>query len=454
MFYLSAKTRLLLFIAVISLLIFSGFSVSVIMVLLFLAIGVYGEMHLTNKFERIILLNLLCMIIAIYMITAIFTSNCFADGNYFLVTDPLDYFSLLNLKEMDWDPGLRLASCYLLLSDGNELHELFVRYCILFSNNYLDGASVIYLTLINVFWGVLACAAVYRILTMIMPPTKAYRYTLIFALLSPFHIYSTLFVRDIIIAFFYAHAIEIILKTFKLRNLILLFLMAFIVWGIRLYSGLFLFSLILYYVFVSFAKTRILRYFAISLSLIMFVAIVPNIKSSAVYASSSDQLERSKAFSDEHSSESGLSRSLEKLPTGAKEISMCLFTQMMPFPCYIAIPRAETISQLYVSIFFGIFGIFWYMVFYGLLFMIFIYSGYKALSFNEYLLLSVIAIFLVLNLAHVDVRRIMCIYPLIYYLYFKIQIIIKKRKKHKMMVMNKALLVLYIFLVSVYSIVK
>ena len=454
MVYIKAKTRLLLIIAVFSLLIFSSFSVSVILVLFFLAIGVYGEMHLTNKIERYLLLNLLCLIMSVYMITAIFTSICFADGNYFLVTDPLDYFSLLNLKEMDWDPELRLASCYLLLSDGNELHELFVRYCILFSNNCLDGASVIYLTLINVFWGVMACAAVYRILTMIMPPVKAYRYTLIFALLSPFHIYSTLFVRDIIIAFFYAHAIEIILKKFKLKNLILLFFMAFIVWGIRLYSGLFLFTFILYYVFVSFAKTRKLRYFAITLSLIMFIAIVPNLKSSAVYESSSDQLERSKTFSDEHSSESGLSRSLEKLPTGAREISMCMFTQMMPFPCYIAIPRVETISQLYVSIFYGVFGLFWYIIFYGFLFMIIIYSGYKNLLFNEYLLLGVIALFLVLNLAHVDVRRIMCIYPLIYYLYFKMQTFIQKSNKHKMMVMNKALLVFYIFLVSVYSIVK
>ena len=430
------------------------FSASVILAIIMIFGGILFETSITQKQYRKSCNRILITTFSVYLITAVISSISFQDINHAILVDPFQYFQLLSMKSMDMDPMLNLAACYGLLSDGNELHELCVRYYILFANNYLDGASILYLTLSNVFFGVLAAGAVYRILIKIIPEKKAFKYTLIFVLLSPFHFYSVVFVRDIIVACFFVHAFEIILGKFKITHLLLLVLMIFIVWGIRLYSGIFIICFIFYYILTQFTESRATRIIVGSIVVISIIVALPVIESSDIYSSSTEQLERLQEFDNENSSPSGLTRTLKSLPAGIREVSLTMFSQIMPFPFYLQMSRANTISTWFMGLLSGSFGIFWYMIWFGFLFMFFVYGGYSKFHFNDYILLVIAVVYLLLNLSQPDVRRLMAVYPILFYLYCKLRFLYLNYKGIKFLQMNQVLGFAYICLTCFYLFIK
>lgn len=101
----------------------------------------------------------------------------------------------------------------------------------------------------------------------------------------------------------------------------------------------------------------------------------------------------------------------------------------------------------------GFSGIFWYFISYGYLFMLFLMRGWRRLSVEDYLLIGIVSIYIILNLAQTDVRRLMAVYPLIYYMYFKLKNDISFNKGN-ISQMNVILLGVYLFLTLTYIIIK
>lgn len=449
----SENATILQVLAFIAVLIYSRFSLSALLVVLCIWLGIMLEVSLTEKSERPVLRKLLLTVSAVYMITAVFSSMCFEDGELFMMNDPLQYFSRLNITRWPINPSMHVYQCYVMMDDMNRMHELYVNYLILFSNNYLDGASVIYLTLTNVFWGVLAIGAVYRILRKTCESRNAYKYTLAFALLCYFHYYSISFVRDIIITCFYVHIIEMVLSKFKVGNLIFMFASVFVIWGIRLYSGFFVLAFIAYYLFISFSRTRWGRIGAISAGLLIAVFLLPRAVETQAYELSQEEIENYNDYNEDRASSSSLSIKLTKLPPVAREVSLTLFTQIAPFPPFIGtIDSASTLSQLLMALIVVISEFYWYLIAFGLLYMMFILKANKYVTFNEWLFLGLIVLFLLLNVAQLDARRIIGVYPFLLYMYVRCKHVYLNTLSVRKM--NTNLSRLYFFLLAVYMLLK
>lgn len=426
-----------------------SFSVSVCIVILCCFFGIFFETRLTQKSNRSYLFKLLLIVLSVYIVSAIIFSLSYSSGSTFVTQDSYQYFDNLSLKRMDVDPTSSLISCYLLLDDNNELHELFIRYCIIFANNHLGGANILYLLLINVLFGLLAIGPVYRILLKIVPQEKAYRYTLAFALLSPFHFYSVAFVRDIIVACFYAHTIEIVLNDFKFRRLVLLIIFVVVVWGVRLYSGLFIFAFIAYYLFKLIKSSRIV----IIGSVLLIILAAPYLGEMLAIKQSLDEIEHYREYNTERASSSSLSVKLESLPPVAREVSLVLYAQIMPFPPYVgSLDSAKSFPEYYASILMCLFEVYWYFIAFGLLTMLIFKRGYTYLSTDDWVLLGIVLLYIFLNTSQVDIRRVMAIYPLMLYLYVKIRCVYLHGKNMKML--NQVLAGGYIGLILLYTIIK
>ena len=450
--YKNGLITIWMIIAILLLVLYSWFSISVLLVIFLIGCGILFEIQLTEHKDRAPQRRLLCTVASVYMITAVFSAYCFEDGKFFMMNDPTQYFIHLKMTTMDKDPLTSFVACYGLMNDNNEMHELFVRYCILFSNNYLDGASVIYLTLINVFFGVISVGAVFRILRKVVSKDKAFQYSLAFALLCWFHYYSISFVRDIIIACIYTHIIEMLLERFKFRNLILMLIFVFVVWGIRLYSGFFVVAFIAYYLFSLFSS-KIGKKFVIVISAATLIAALPVVSKFEAVTKSAEEINNYQEFSAEHASSTSLAAKLESLPPVVREVSLILYTQISPFPSYIGtIDSAKDIFQFFLGLLCVICEFFWYIIAFGLLYMLFVEGGYKYLNIDDILLLGIICVFLYLNSSQIDMRRFMGVYPLILYYYLKTRFVFLKSVR--LTNMNIRLISGYIVLLVIYMLLK
>lgn len=428
-----------------------SFSLSVALVILCVFIGIWLEGRFIKTEDRTIGVKLMIIVFAVYSFSAVVFSSTFEGGKAFLTPDALQYFRRLNMTSLDVDPITSIIACYGLMDDGNEMHELFVRYCILFANNQLGGANILYLTLINVFFGVITSGAVFRILLNVLPSNKAYKFALAFALLSPFHFFSVTFVRDIIIACFYAHAIEIVLGKFKLINVFLLLLFVLIVWGIRLYSGWFMLTFIVYYVYSAIQKRRSITIAIVSL-LIVFLIVIPQINFSTAIDQSVTEIQNYQEYNSDRASSSSLSMKLEKLPPVIREVSLVTFAQLMPFPPYIGtVDSASTVAEMYTAILTCVFEIYWYLIAFGLLSLLLLYKKARQMTLNDWFLFAIALLFIYLNTSQLDVRRVMCIYPLILYIYAKKR---NGMSKQSISRINTSLTFAYIALLVIYGVIR
>ena len=154
---------------------------------------------------------------------------------------------------------------------------------------------------------------------------------------------------------------------------------------------------------------------------------------------------------DESAAASGLSSKLNSLPHGLREGALFFFSQMMPFPPFDAFSEASKVSHFYMGTIRGIFTVYWYFISFGLMFMLFLGGCLKKYTSYEKWLLLICAVFILLNVFQTDVRRLMCIYPLLLYFYVKAKDIYavnynKLHLNHNLAIIYAGLLVVYICL--------
>lgn len=349
----------------------------------------------------------------LYIISAAIFSQSFEDGRYFWVYDPANYLlRFSNISSWDFDYVLeQLENCYFNFADSNALYNFGMDYLCYIMNTMLDGTSVLSITLVQTIFGVLICLLVYDILSLYFDQKKVIKYTLLFALFTLIHVYSCFVIRDIILVFFYTLAFKILLmKRQNFLQLLILLISMIISIGIRLYTGLFfgVFIMLWFYKYLSKSRFRALLYPLVFIGILFIVSLFA---SSILLEQTLGEMEHYENFS---MGSAGYTKIFRNLPPGISHIALSLVKQLPllgPFKYFFV---CESFSNYYIIIIVMICMFFWFLVFYGLVYLLVFKRGYKKLDFFHLLLLGVSFLFIALNTAHLDTRRMLGVFPYIY----------------------------------------
>ncbi len=360
----------------------------------------------------------LFFVATIYMISAYIFSLSFDQNNSFAVSDSMRYLQYYQ-DSRSYFRGLDyLMETYMGFADNNGLYNSYIQFWAALGNNDLDGASVFYMTLAQTLFGVLCSIALFRIISRYFPK-NAVRYTVSFSCCSLFLFYSSVIIRDITIALFFIYALDYLKQDFKYYRLFLLIVFSIIVMGIRLYTGLFYLVFSFCYVALDLTKNAGKKS-TIVLLVLTGLLLLPIVVTSTLGEQTQVELELYDEFGTSRN-ESGLYAKLSKLPPGAKQIALTLFSQISPFPPQSLLFEASTFSQVYMGLDYIVFEIFWFFIFFVLAYLCIIRGKYKLFEKNELVLLLIALLFIVVNTSHIDIRRMLPVYPCIYFLYLSIK---------------------------------
>lgn len=309
-------------------------------------------------------------------------------------------------REIDY-----LYDTYFRFTDNNGLYNTYIQCWAAIGNRHLGGATVFYMTLAQTLFGVLCSVVLYRIISE-RYPEKAVKLTATFSCCSLFLFYSSVIIRDITVALFFLFALDYLTKEFKIRRFFLLIVFGFIVWGIRLYSGLF------YFIFpVTYLALRITKGAGKRTTIIMLMALglmmLPVVAVSVLGEQTQAEIENYDEFSANRNV-NGLFTKLSKLPPGAKQLALTLFSQVSPFPPHSLLKSSSTFSEFYMGLDHIVYEFFWFFVFFMLAYLCIVKGKHKTLSREELILLMIALLYIVVNTAHPDIRRMMPVYPIIY----------------------------------------
>lgn len=390
------------------------------------------------------------VVFPVYIISAYIFSLSFADGEYFYVNDPLRYLQrFMSVNSWSWDYFWdSLYEGYFMFSDRNALYNNFMDGIAYIGNTYLGGTTVYYLTLVHTLFGILCSIEIYKIFINYFSPKESSRYTIAFALFSCFLMYSCVIIRDIIIAYFYVLGFRVVIRKCRHTDILKLWLYFVIIFGIRLYTGLFFGILIMFWVY------KLVKSKNSSLKIIL----VPIVLAAGIFLATSfishgivEQTEEEMELYDEFSAERGnISNRLRELPSGISHIALVLFSQTRPNP-YSYFEIAQSFSNFYMAIVTVFFSFFTFITFFALSYYLLLRGGFGKLSSDDKILLLISLLFLALNTSHIDIRRMMGVLPFLYLLYARFNNMNPRR-----VVWNVHFFMFgaYIVLTSVYIILK
>lgn len=383
-------------------------------------IYVFGAAFLCtiHRNERKEGLKLFNIVFGIYVVLAFVASLSFTESTHFFVSDSSDYIeTYISGTEWLFDKE-DFIQCYFGFSDSNALYNAYLNLMAMLSYYFLDGMTVYGMTLLQTGWGILSAVVLFRILIRHFETEKAYQYTLVFALSSLFLLYSIVIIRDIIICFLYLCAFDVIDQKFTLKGILKLVILVFLTWGIRLYSGLFLASFLVYYIYIRFRNSRI-RVLAMCSFAIVLLVIIGALMSSSIMNQTNEELQLYQELSMERSAGGVLSK-LRSLPFGIRHIVILLYAMIRPLPPLGVYVGIETFSHFVISTLFLIAGFFWFVVFYSLCYKLFAKKYIYQISTEEIVLLGLCVLFMFANTSHLDLRRMLPVYPIIYTQYVKL----------------------------------
>lgn len=390
------------------------------------------------------------VVFSIYWISSAFISAAFENGGMFYVKDPSEYYLLyksihsFNIHEyLD-----NLTNLYLTFKDNNALYNSLMAWLAYKGNVSLGGANMMYYTAFHLLFGVLSALAIYRILCTIENDSKAMRHAILFCIISLFHIYSCVCVRDIWVAAVYLWAISIVIQPTSFKGLIGLLLLLLFAAGVRIYSGMFFMVFIVYYLYRMAQNSKFKGVYYAFMFFGGIMAISSFIGSLLLEQTIGDM---DTLYEETGADLTGLSAYLVHLPHGVKEPMMVFYSQIMQFPSWTYFKDAYTFSHYYTSVLVFIFPLFSFFVFYGLLYMLFVKKKRKLLKFDDWALIIIAVLLIFANSTQMDIRRVMPSFFVFYFTYIKI---INKSPQLNLRRMNTMLGVSYCGLLFVYSLIK
>lgn len=353
-----------------------------------------------------------------YITIAYIVSQSFTVYDHYIVSDSSRYIeSYINRISFFYNSE-DFYNCYLNFSDTNLLYNSFLNIIAMFANNYLGGMTIYGMTLLQTVWGILSTVVLFRIFARHIEVEKAYRYTLVFALCTLFLFYSTVIIRDIVICFLYLCAFDVVDQKFSLTGVVKLLVIMFLVWGVRLYSGLFVAAFIAYYLYVRFRNSHFKSIATILFAAVLIVA-AEALMASSIMEQTTAELQGYEELSAERSA-GGMVSKLQSLPSGISHLAIVLFTMIRPLPPFGIYAKAETFSNVVMSSVCLIAGFFWFVVFYSLCYQLFFKKYIFKIPFESVVLLVICLVFLLANASHPDVRRMLPVFPVLFLQFAKL----------------------------------
>lgn len=351
----------------------------------------------------------------VYIVSALLVSISFSATDYYLVSDSSRYIENYMQRTQMFFDSEDLYKCYFEFSDSNLLYNAYLNIMAMFANTKLDGMTVFGMTLLQTVWGMLSSIVLFRILARHIEVERAYSYTLMFALCSLFLFYSTVIIRDIIICFLYLCAFDIVDRKFSLFGVLILLILIFLTWGIRLYSGIFMVVFLAYYVYVWLRNSHLKSVATILVAVVIIIAGV-GLMASSLMEQTTAELQGYEELSAERSA-GGIISKLQSLPSGISHLAIVLFSMIRPLPPLGIYAGAETFSHFTMSTLFLISGFFWFVVFYTLCYKLFIQKYIFKIPVEKVVLLMVCLVFLMANASHPDIRRMLPVFPVLFVQY-------------------------------------
>lgn len=362
--------------------------------------------------------RLYSVVFGVYFVVAYIASLSFNNIDYFWVFDPTRYIESYMNRTLFYFDVDDLIKCYLGFADSNFLFNAYLNVMAIYVNNSLGGMTVYGLTLCQTIWGVLSSVVLFRILARRFDVKQSFQYAVVFAILSQFLFYSTVIIRDIVICFFYLCAFDIVDRKFSLVGLAKLVLIMIIVWGIRLYSGIFVASFIAYYIFVRCRNSRY-RYIATFLfAAVVLFAAVASIGSSLV-SQTTEELNHFEELTAERSA-GGMVSKLQSLPPGISNFAIVLFMMIRPMPPFGVYAEVGSFSNFVMATMLLVAGFFWFVVFYSFGYKLIVKRYITKITLEKVVLLLVCLVFMLANASHPDIRRMLPVFPILFVQYAEI----------------------------------
>lgn len=367
--------------------------------------------------------------------------------------DWIDEYKFWKLSEtLSCSPSVKsiFVDCFINRNVGgpieNQGYVFYIGILVYMAETFLDGNNLLYQFMGSVLFGSLFSIVLYKIFLLYIDGKKAFKYVLLFSLCSVVFSYGFLFLRDVVILFFYVSILYIVLQKFTVHRLIGLILLSFIVFQLREEHGLFSIVFIAYYIYKAFRKIKVLIWlFLPCLPVVFFVYF------GTYFDSSLSSMENYKEFTEVSANTvGGLSTNLFRLPPGIKEVVMFFYAALSPIPPWFPLLASTNLFNGIVSLHVVICTFFWYIVFYSAFKWLVLDGRIKQLPVDMIWLLGIAVLFIFLNLSNPIHRRMMAVYPVIYlaYCFIKEKIPRPVVNKNKMVLSGIYVfgLVLYIFL--------
>ena len=406
---------------------------------------------LRKQDEELYALRTFVILFPIYLSIAFIFSINFENGGFYLASDPKEYLDrFLYSRHVYYDLDY-IKDCYFELADNNALYNISLNAWAVCGNRLFDGSTVFYMTLYHTIFGLGTLSVIYGIINHYVEPKKAFKYTIMFGICSLLLSYSNMVLRDIEITFIYSLSIYILIKKFRYINILVLLVFMFVAWGLRLYSGLFCFSFILLYLYLYF-QNSIYRFIIIPMFFVSMVVASVFAAESAVVEQTVDEVSGYQEFTEDRvTGREGLYAAFYKLPTGLRELVLTLYSQISPFPSYKQAKAVKNFPNLIMSLDLMLYEYWWYLVAFTVFYSLAVNKAYRLLGKKEILLGLLTLVFIVVNTAHPDIRRMMPMYIVTYLIY----IIIKEKQDIDTFVYTqRRLKFMYFFLLFVYVLIK
>lgn len=315
---------------------------------------------------------------------------------------------------------------------------------------YFDGNNLLLQFFGSVLWSALSSIVIYKIFLLYFNKKDSFNNALTFSTLSVVFAYSFVFLRDIIIVFFYSLTFYIIVKKFTLSGLVKLLIIAFLTWQIRFEHGLFIFAFIGFYLYVRFKHYKLMLPITISVLSFVFLYLFYDMFFSAI-----NTIEKYQTFSTVSALEvdDSIGKYIFKAPSPFKEMLMIVNSQIQPFPSWYSLSNSTNIFQVAANILPIIYSLFWFVIMFSLIKYTLFLKAYKSLSSPLKLISLIVLLFVfVISIGSGTARRIMCVYPFIYLIYC----FFTKNINSKKITINttRQAIMSYVALVSLYFILK
>jgi hypothetical protein len=354
----------------------------------------------------------------IYYLSFVYAPNTF--NNY--ITDQA-YFYELSEQWSQYDI-YEMIYRYFNTRITHPLYALYTGSVARFAHTFLDGNNILLQLLASVNTGAFSSILIYKMLLSFNIDRKnAFKYALLFALISEWGYYSIQILRDIHIAFFYLCGFLIIIKPITLRGLISLGLIDFFVFGLRFVHGVFFLFFIFFYIYTNIVKNKNVLRNLIAVTILLLI-LYPFI--SGLLSIGQDTIEYYNEYSlnsyerFNYNKGHGTVFKLKKLPTPIKEVAMFIFMEFQPFPCWIYLKSSRYTSTTLQYIFNSRSALtifFWFPLIFSMLYWLIIKKIYRQLPLLLLGLLGLSMALVVSASAEITTRRVLCVYPIFLLVY-------------------------------------